>query len=321
MHPKSHLDGLGLDHRVLDAWRPLSDADVPDSDVVVATWWETAEWVSALSARKGAKVYFIQGYEIFPGLPVDRVCGTYRLPLHKIVVAKWLADVMRDEYGDAVVDLVPNSVDRSLFFAEERGKQPVPTVGFIYSAALLKGVGAVLQAIERLRRKHSDLRVICFGTRRPVPELQIDAKTEFHHSPRQSELRVLYSHCDVWITASRSEGFNLPAMEAMSCRTPIVSTRTGWPKEAIVSGENGILVDIDDVNGLASGVDWILSLSEEAWRRLSRNAYNTAAAGSWEESTDRFERALFHARQRAARREIAGMPVAPGKETHGNASQ
>jgi len=31
-------------------------------------------------------------------------------------------------------------------------------------------------------------------------------------------------------------------MEAMACRTPVVSTNTGWPSEAIKSGWNGILV-------------------------------------------------------------------------------
>src|SRR5665811_1910895 len=61
----SHLDGSGLDHRILDRWRPVTDDDVPDADVVIATWWETSEWVSALAPDKGAKVYFIQHHEVF----------------------------------------------------------------------------------------------------------------------------------------------------------------------------------------------------------------------------------------------------------------
>ena len=70
--PKSHLDGSGVDHHVLDRWRPVADGDVPDGDVVIATWWETAEWVNELDPSKGAKVYFIQHHEIFPYLPVAR---------------------------------------------------------------------------------------------------------------------------------------------------------------------------------------------------------------------------------------------------------
>ena len=127
----SHLDGSGLDHHVLDRWRPVTDVDVPDGDVVIATWWETAEWVNALSPNKGAKVYFIQHHEIFPYLPVERCEATYRMPLHKIVVARWLQQVMSTRYGDEIVDVVPNSVDRTQFFAADRGKQSTPTVGVL----------------------------------------------------------------------------------------------------------------------------------------------------------------------------------------------
>src|SRR5262249_5082056 len=112
--------------------------------------------------------------------------------------------------------------------------------------------------------------------------------------------------CDVWITASRTEGFNLPAMEAMACRTPIVSTRAGWPEEAVKTGVNGVLVDVDDLTGFAQGIEWVLSRTDEEWRGLSENAYATATSGSWEASAKMFEEALEHACRRSARGEIAG---------------
>ena len=62
---RSHLDGRGLNHRVLERYRPVMDEDVPDADIVIATWWETAEWVNALSRRKGEKIYFVQHHEVF----------------------------------------------------------------------------------------------------------------------------------------------------------------------------------------------------------------------------------------------------------------
>jgi hypothetical protein len=119
--------------RTLRSHRPVTDRDLPDADVVIATWWETAEWVARLAPSKGAKCYFIQHHEVFDWLPVERVRSTYRLPLHKIVIARWLASLMKNEYGDAHVDLVPNSVDHRQFFAAPRSKQAKPTVGFIYS--------------------------------------------------------------------------------------------------------------------------------------------------------------------------------------------
>ena len=156
-----------------------------------------------------------------------------------------------------------------------------------------------------MRQRVQDLRIISFGSH-PIERLKLPAGGLFYLRPCQEEIKDLYSRCDLWLTASRSEGFNLPAMEAMACRTPVVSTRTGWPEEAIKSGMNGILVDIDDVSGLAAGVEWVLSRNDEDWRRLSENAYATVASSSWDISAELFERALLNACSRSARGEISG---------------
>jgi glycosyltransferase involved in cell wall biosynthesis len=283
--------------------------DVPDADFVIATWWETAEWVSALSANKGVKIYFIQHHEIFAHLPISRCKATYRLPLHKIVISRWLRETMNTQYGDDVVDLVPNSVDRNQFYAAVRGKQPVPTVGFLYSTSPIfdfKGLDVALAALRIVREHTPHLRIISFGSMQPIPELPLLDRTEFFFSPPQEQIRDLYAQCDVWVTASRSEGFGLPALEAMACRTPVVATRTGWPEEAVKTGLNGVLVDVDDLSGLTRGVEWVLARSEEEWKEISANAYNTSMVGSWEASAKMFEKALEHARRRSARGEIAG---------------
>jgi len=290
---KSHLDGLTLDHRILETARPIVDADVPDADVVVATWWETAEWASRLSPSKGVKVYFVQGHEVFHSEGAQRCRATYRMPLRKIVVARWLARVMETEYGDGNVDVVHNSVDHLQFHARPRGKQTQPTVGFLYSEAAVKGVDVAIRAVETLRKQIPGLKVLSFGSARPKTEL---AKLgNFHFDPPQDTLRDLYARCDVWIAASRSEGFNLPAMEAMACRTPVVSTMTGWPEEALVNGVNGALVEIDDADGLAAAANSILMLPDAQWRQVSQAAFDTVRDGSWERSAELFEAALRRA--------------------------
>ena len=292
-HHPSHLDGLGLDCRILDRFRPVTDADVADADVVIATWWETAEWVAKLSSAKGAKVYFVQHHEVFHYLPVERARATYKLPMQKIVIARWLQDLMAVEYGDTSAVLVRNAVDHEQFCAPPRGKQKVPTIGFLYAPIHFKGTDVTLQAIDRLRQRIPNLRVIAFGIFQP--DLNFDKNIEFHYSPPQQQIRQLYAQCDVWVTASRSEGFNLPAMEAMACRTPVVSTRTGWPEEGIETGRNGVLVDVDDVDALAEGIQWVLRLAEADWSMVSSHAYETVAGYSWENSSLQFEQALHQA--------------------------
>src|SRR5437660_4076627 len=94
----SHFDGLGVPHIKLSHPGPVTDTDLPEADVVVATWWETAEWVARLSPSRGAKVHFMQDYEVWGG-PRERVDATCRLPLTRIVIAGWVRDLLRERFG------------------------------------------------------------------------------------------------------------------------------------------------------------------------------------------------------------------------------
>lgn len=285
----SYLDSVPV-RQLFSKKGVISEADVEDADAVIATWWETAEWVAKLGSRKGRKIYFVQGHEIYPWLPQARARATYKLPLHKIVVSRWLEDIMRDEYGDHHVDLVPNAVDHATFNGTARGKRPHPTVGLLYSPTPIKGLDIALAALEMVRKSLPNLQVIMFGFERPTFPLPPFIK--FLENPSQAMLKTIYSECDVWVTASRSEGFNLPAMEAMACRTPVVSTRTGWPAHALIDGLNGACVNIDDTEALARATQRILVLPDNAWRHLSDHAFESVRASNWERSADLFEQAL-----------------------------
>lgn len=297
---RSHFDGVQVEQRVLERWRPVTDRDLPDADVVVATWWETAEWVAALSPAKGAKAYFVQGHEVFPGLPVERVRATYRLPLHKITISRWLVELMRGEYGDPVVDHVPNAVDHAVFHAPPRGRQPRPTIGMLYSRSPFKGCDIAVAAVEKLRLQLPELRLLAFGAEHPYAGMPLPAYAEFIRYPSSVALRSLYASCDVWLCGSRTEGFHLPPVEAMACRTPVVSTRVGGPLDLIESGVNGELVEIEDVDGLSAAALRILGLPDDDWRSLSERAFHTVAGYTWDQAATAFLDTLRHARARSS---------------------
>ena len=103
----------------------------------------------------------------------------------------------------------------------------------------------------------------------------------------------------MWLSASRLEGFGLPALEAMACRTPLVSTRYGGPMDFVRDGENGFLVDVDDPAGLAERALQVLRLPEPEWRRMSDAAHATGHALTWAQSARLFEKGLVRAVERA----------------------
>ena len=302
----SHVQDRGL--RPIVAARPgvVRVDDVPDADVIVATWWETAEWVQTMPGSKGAHAYFVQGYEVFDYTPKDRVQATYRAPLHRITISKWLQDLLARDFGDNDVDLVPNGVDLDHFSCAPRDKRPEPTVGFIAATTPVKGLDTAIAALRRLDACVPGLRVLAFG-REAFPAREFGGlPLQYLERPTQAQIRDIYSRCDVWLAPSRSEGFNLPALEAMACRTPVVSTRTGWPAQGIVDGVNGYLAEPGDDATLARHLSTVLGLAPKDWLRMSQAAHSTASALTWDRSTSLFEAALMRA---VARSECHG--VAP----------
>ncbi|MCU0523483.1 MAG: glycosyltransferase family 4 protein [Elainella sp. Prado103] len=291
----SHFDGTSIDLRRLDQWRPMTAADVPDADVVIATWWETAEWVAQFPASKGTKVYLIQHDEaLFAGQPVERVRQTWRLPMYKIVVAQWLSDLAAQQFDEPAVPVIPNSVDGNQFFAPPRGKQTQPTVGMMYSDTWWKGSDIGLQAFALAAQQIPNLRLVVFGLTPIAAHLPLPPDTQYFYQPPQSLIKDLYAQCDAWLFTSRVEGFGLPILEAMACRTPVIGTPVGAAPELLKSG-GGILVEPEDPIAMAQAIERIHALSELEWQAMSQVAYRQATSYTWEEATQKFEAALHEA--------------------------
>jgi glycosyltransferase involved in cell wall biosynthesis len=278
--------------QLLDHDGPVTASDLPDADVVIATWWETAFMVATLPPEKGRKVYFVQHHEVFEHLPTHVSAGSYHLPLRKITISGWLRDIMAARYGDHDVAVVPNSVDTDLFHAKPRGKQSLPTLGMIYARERFKGLDVALGTIGEVLRTHPNLQVVAFGTVPVGMDLPLPLGARYVHAPAQDQLRGLYAGCDVFLSASRAEGFGLPILEAMACRTPVVATATGCATDVIENGVEGHVAEVEDCAGLAEGVRNVIDLAESDWRRMSEAAFGRATGYSWDDATDLFERAL-----------------------------
>ncbi|MEG4403405.1 glycosyltransferase family 4 protein [Microcoleus sp. MON2_D5] len=306
----SFFDNLGVEHKIIDRYRPVEDKDVPDADVVVATWWETAEWVAKLSPSKGAKAYFIQHHEIFDYLPQGRVEATWMLPMHKITISEWLVELARTKYGDRQVSLAPPTVDTKQFYACPRNKQSVPTVGLMYSTVYWKGTDIALKAFSLAAEKIPNLRLVAFGTEAPSSELPLPANAEYVIQPAQDKIKDYYSKCDAWLLASRSEGFGLPIIEAMACRTPVISTPAGAAPE-ILSGGTGILVRPEDPQEMAKAIEFICQLRNSKWQAMSEAAYAKVNNYTWEDATDHFEAALKVAIDKSKQRDVKIVSFSP----------
>ena len=70
----------------------------------------------------------------------------------------------------------------------------------------------------------------------------------------RDELAVAYHALDGYLVTSRQEGGPKAVLESMATGVPLVTTKVGQAPELVAHGENGLLVDVDDVDGLAAAV-------------------------------------------------------------------
>ena len=308
------LENFEIDHRRLDHESVL-ETDVPDADVVLATWWTTVAWVLNLSRRKGAKAHFVQGDDANGGASEERLRSIFSSPLHRLVVSNWLQQLVVSRSGDPHVSLIPNSVDLEFFRAERRDRQSQPTVGFVYSNAPCKGCDVAREACRLARMELTNLRIMAFGSRIPSKRALLPQNVEYSLRPEQHLLKEIYSSCDTWLFPSRSEGFGLPILEAMACRTPVIATPAGAAPELLSNG-GGVLVKPENPEEMSRAIVHVCSLHNSEWQKLSDAAYRTASAYSWEDATDLFENALLTAIRRSSAGEINGERAGEGHLTH-----
>jgi glycosyltransferase involved in cell wall biosynthesis len=82
-----------------------------------------------------------------------------------------------------------------------------------------------------------------------------DAITFVGNLPLVEEILV---GADLFLLPSESESFGLAALEALSCRVPVIATRVGGLPEVVVDGENGYLLPVGDVAGMADAAIGLL---------------------------------------------------------------
>jgi glycosyltransferase involved in cell wall biosynthesis len=105
------------------------------------------------------------------------------------------------------------------------------------------------------------------------------------------ELVELYSQAQMLVYTPIMEAFGLASLEAMACGTPVIAVREGGPRESIVDGETGLLVDRDE-GAFADAVSRLLAnpgLRDKmgrAGREYVRRSW------TWQASGDRLDKQL-----------------------------
>jgi glycosyltransferase involved in cell wall biosynthesis len=177
--------------------------------------------------------------------------------------------------GDAV-QVIPAGIDPAEFTPPPGGRpRDAESVLVITSADVaLKGLVHLLEALAKLRTERP-VRLTVVGTARPggpteaaLDRLSLHDAVRFTNAVPEAELIDLLQRASVVAIPSLYEGFSLPAIEAMACATPLVTTDAGALPE-VVGDEAGLRVRAGDVDELTDALRRVLD-SPELGERLGR---------------------------------------------------
>ncbi len=87
--------------------------------------------------------------------------------------------------------------------------------------------------------------------------LGISDRVVWTGSVPNDDLRLFYSHADLFVFPSRYEGFGLPVLEAMACGVPVITSNTTSLPE--VAGDAAILINPEDPVELAETMVRVLA--------------------------------------------------------------
>ena len=171
-----------------------------------------------------------------------------------------------EKFTGVKAEVVDDIVDTGIFRLERQEK----TDGFRFVSAghaeYRKGFDVLVAAFSRVCAVRDDCQLTIMGDgaeleniKRQIAGLGLMDKVCCTGYFRRGEFARKLNESDCFVLASRHETFGVVYAEAMCCGVPVIATRCGGT-EGFIGAEDGLMVDVDDVAGLAKTM---LSICED----------------------------------------------------------
>jgi len=224
-----------------------------------------------------------------------------------VTVSRFSARELIELFGLAAdhIAVIPNGVSEDFFplhdadafvaLKQRIGLKEDRFILFVGGADPRKNHGVVLEAAALIRKQLEGRIVVLAGS--PTHPFGSYAQTAASHGltkqvlrpgrVSQHDLRLLYSHAEVFVFPSLYEGFGMPVLEAMACGVPVITSKTTALGE--VAGDAAILVDPQNAREVADGMLDVLendslraALAAKGFGRAKEYTWSQAARRTWE---------------------------------------
>ena len=220
--------------------------------------------------------------------------------------------------------IVPVGVDHERFKPLARVTRVPHRIMTTASADVpLKGLRPLLEALAKVRTEHP-IDVVIVGKKREgsvLPELLdrlgLNDVVTFESGVSDDRIVELYNEAEMVVVPSLYEGFSIPAIEAMACGTPLVTTTGGALPEVVgPSGEAALTVEPNNPEALAAAILQVLRSAELRARLGAAGRARVLQGFTWrvaaEGCVEQYRAALS---DKAKADHDAARPAAPARAT------
>jgi glycosyltransferase involved in cell wall biosynthesis len=163
-----------------------------------------------------------------------------------------------------------------------------------------KGFDVLIAALAQVADLPWRLTIAGDRTRNPDVAERVDADIARHRlgdrvlvlgAVSDGRIEALYGESDVFVLASRFEGYGMAFAEALAHGLPVIGT-TGGATAETVPADAGILVAPDDVTAFARALRRLISSNTERERMAAAARTAAAALPTWQDSAKLFAAAI-----------------------------
>ncbi len=158
--------------------------------------------------------------------------------------------------------VIYNSVDVDFWDIkyQHHSEEEITFLGRLVEA---KGAQDLIKAFHTLNFPNFRLNIIGDGPHREnleqlVRDLNLRGRVIFWGELSLNEIRLIFARTTVFVNPSYSEGLPRSVLEAAAAGLPIVATDIGGTREIICTQDHGVLVYVNDIDGLVGGINLLL---------------------------------------------------------------
>ena len=220
---------------------------------------------------------------------------------HRVIVTSpSTARLLAADYGvapDRITVALPGGEPKARAARDAGGPVELLAVGALVPR---KGHDVLVSALAGLKEQSWRLTIAGDRTRNPATAAALDADIRAHGladriailgAVPDAQLDALHAQADVFVLASRFEGYGMAFAAAIAHGLPVIGTTAGAIPETVPDGA-GLLVAPDDADALAAALRRLIGDAAERDRLAAAARAAAAKLPTWRQSAERFAGAI-----------------------------